>query len=312
MADRRSFLAGLAALGISQAVPARAAYREIGFDSFPFTLGVASGYPQPDGMVLCTRLLGDLGPATVPVRWEIAEDEAMHRVVASGSAEAHPDWAHSVHVEPKGLQPGRWYWYRFSAGGAQSPLGRTRTAPAAGATVARLRLAFASCQHYEQGWFNAYRHIIADEPDLVAFLGDYTYESSWGRDHVRKHGSPAPHSLQEYRARYALYKGDPDLQAGHAACPWIVTWDDHEVVNDYAGEHQGSESAGRSFAARRAAAYRAYYEHMPLPASMRPARGGMRIYTQLDWEISPRSSCWTTASTARSRPAGSPARAALP
>jgi alkaline phosphatase D len=283
MVDRRRFLQALAAAGVSQALPARGAGRRIGFDSYPFTLGVASGYPRPDGMVLWTRLIGSFGQAVIPVRWEVAADEAMRRVVASGIAEAHPDWAHSVHVEPKGLQPGRWYWYRFTAGGAQSPVGRTRTAPAGGEAAARLRFAFASCQQYEQGWFSAYRHIVADEPDLVAFLGDYIYESSWGRDHVRKHGSPAPHSLEEYRARYALYKSDPDLQAGHAACPWIATWDDHEVVNDYAGEHQGSEAAGRSFAARRAAAYRAFYEHMPLPAGMRPGSGGMRIYTQLDW-----------------------------
>jgi alkaline phosphatase D len=100
---------------------------------------------------------------------------------------------------------------------------------------------------------------------------------------VRKHGSTAPHTLDEYRARYALYKADPDLQAGHAACPWISTWDDHEVVNDYAAEYQGSEDAGRSFAARRAVAYRAYYEHLPLPAGMQPGANGMRIYTQLDW-----------------------------
>jgi alkaline phosphatase D len=281
---RRRFLHALGALGVAQSFPAHAQLREKPrFADHPFALGVASGYPQPDGMVLWTRLLGDFGAAAVPVRWEIAADEAMRRVVASGNTEAHPDWAHSLHVEPRGLQPGRWYWYRFTAGGAQSPLGRTRTAPAAGDAAARLRFAFASCQQFEQGWFNAYRHIVADEPDLVAFLGDYIYESSWGRDHVRKHSSPAPHSLEEYRARYALYKGDADLQAAHAACPWIATWDDHEVVNDYAAEHQGSEAAGRSFAARRAAAYRAYYEHMPLPAGMRPSGGGMRIYTQLDW-----------------------------
>jgi alkaline phosphatase D len=234
-------------------------------------------------MVLWTRLLGDFGPAEIPVRWEIAADEAMRTVVASGEEVAQPAWAHSVHVEPKGLEAGRWYWYRFSAGDAQSPIGRTRTAPPAGDAASRLRFAFASCQHYEQGWFNAYRHIVADTPDLVAFLGDYIYESSWGGNHVRKHGSPAPHTLEEYRARYALYKADPDLRAGHAACPWISTWDDHEVVNDYAAEYQGSEAAGRSFAARRTAAYRAYYEHMPLPARMRPGPNGMRIYTQFDW-----------------------------
>jgi alkaline phosphatase D len=283
LVDRRRFLQHLAALGAVPAFPVCAADAKIRFDSYPFALGVASGYPRPDGMVLWTRLLGIPGPVAIPVRWEIAGDEHMRTIIAAGSAEANPQWAHAVHVDVRGLMPGRWYWYRFLAGDAASPVGRTRTAPAAGSAAARLRFAFASCQQYEQGWFSAYRHIVTDAPDLVSFLGDYIYESSWGKDHVRKHGSPTPYSLEEYRARYALYKADPDLQAAHAACPWIAAWDDHEVINDYAGEHQGNEAGSRSFAARRAAAYRAFYEHMPLPASMRPGGGEMRIYTQLDW-----------------------------
>ena len=284
MVDRRRFLESLAALGVAQAVPARAADRKISFESFPFALGVASGYPQPDGMVLWTRLTGEFGPATIPVRWEVATDDSMRGIVASGSAEARPAWANAVHVEPRGLAPDRWYWYRFRAGNASSPVGRTRTAPAAGTLAARLRFAFASCQQYEQGYFGAYRHIVADAPDLVAFLGDYIYESSWGTNHVRKHtGRGQPYTLEEYRARYALYKSDPDLQAGHAACPWIATWDDHEVINDYAGERLDGGRQNWPFLARRAVAYRAYYEHMPLPARMRPRGGAMRIYTQLDW-----------------------------
>jgi alkaline phosphatase D len=279
---RRRFLQAFAALGVLQSVGARAQTRPR-FAEYPFSLGVASGYPRPDGMVLWTRLMGDFGPAAVPVRWEVAADESMRAIVARGSADAHPSWAYSVHVEPRGLEPDRWYWYRFMAGDAVSPVGRTRTAPSAGA-AARLRFAFASCQQYEQGFFNAYRHIAADAPDLVAFLGDYIYESSWGRDHVRKHtGRGQPYTLQEYRARYALYKSDPGLQAGHAACPWIATWDDHEVVNDYAGERGDGGRQNWPFLARRAAAYRAYYEHMPLPERMRPGDGGMRIYTELDW-----------------------------
>ena len=136
---------------------------------------------------------------------------------------------------------------------AQSPVGRTRTAPAADAAGPRLRFAFASCQHYEQGYFAAYRHMAADEPDLVAFLGDYIYESTWGRDHVRNHDAPEPYTLEDYRARYALYKSDPDLQAAHAACPWIVTWDDHEVDNDYADDRpeDGMERAHVPRAPRR-------------------------------------------------------------
>ncbi len=283
MFDRRRFLQSLAALGVSQAQPARAQARP-SFAENPFSLGVASGYPQPDGMVLWTRLAGVHDAAAIPVRWEIAADEAMRTLVATGTTEAQAAWAHSVHVEPRGLKPDRWYWYRFLAGDAVSPVGRTRTAPEAGALSPRLRFAFASCQQYEQGYFNAYRHIAADAPDLVAFLGDYIYESSWGSNHVRKHGTRGqPYTLEEYRARYALYKSDPDLQAGHAACPWIVTWDDHEVVNDYAADRGEGGRQNWPFLARRAAAYRAYYEHMPLPQRMRPGRAEMRIYTELDW-----------------------------
>jgi len=281
--DRRRFLQALAALGISQTLPACAQVANPRFAEDPFKLGVASGYPRPDGMVLWTRLLGTLDPARIPVHWEVAEDDAMRRVVASGDAEAHPDWAHSVHVETRALQADRWYWYRFRAGDAESPVGRTRTAPAADAAASRLRFAFASCQQYEQGWFAAHRHMAGDDLDLVAFLGDYIYESSWGRDHVRKHDAGEPVTLADYRARYALYKGDADLQRSQHACPWIYTWDDHEVDNDYADDVPEDGMPREAFLARRTAAYRAFYEHMPLPSSMRPSSAGMRIYTVQNW-----------------------------
>jgi alkaline phosphatase D len=275
MFDRRRFLKTLA---VAVSTPALGASRN------PFTLGVASGYPTPSGVVLWTRLLG-MGDAQ-PVQWEIADDEPMRSVVARGEAIADPAWAHSLHIEVDGLQPERWYWYRFRARDAESPVGRTRTAPRAASAPGRLRFAFASCQHYEQGWFSAYRHIAADHPDLVVFLGDYIYESSWGANHVRKQ-PPEPWSLDEYRLHYAVYKSDRDLQAAHAACPWIVTWDDHEVHNDYADDLSQDAIPRERFLARRTAAYRAYYEHMPLPARMRPRMepGGphMRIYTELDW-----------------------------
>jgi alkaline phosphatase D len=284
MLDRRRFLEILAALGVSQAVPARAGDPKVRFDAYPFTLGVASGYPQPDGIVLWTRLLGNLGPFAIPVRWEIATDEAMRTIVAAGAAEAQPAWAHSIHVEARGLTPGRWYWYRFLAGDAVSPVGRTRTAPAAGAAAARLRFAFASCQHFEYGYYTAYRHMVADDLDLVVFLGDYIYESSSRRNQVRMHErADEPLTLDEYRARYAHYKSDPDLQSAHRAFPWIVTWDDHEVDNDYAGDRQEDGAPPEEFLLRRAAAYRAYYEHMPLPARMRPNGPDMQIYTTLEW-----------------------------
>ncbi len=280
MFDRRRFLKTLGALGAARAAPLVAQPR---FSADPYALGVASGYPQPGGFVLWTRLMGDLDPIAIPVRWEVAADEAMNSVVASGTAEASPEWAHSVHIEAQGLEPDRWYWYRFAAGDALSPVGRTRTAPVFKATPSRLRFAFGSCQQYEQGFFGAYAHMLRDDPDLIAFLGDYIYESSWGREHVRKHNAGEPYTLDEYRARYALYKGDPDLQAAHAACPWIVTWDDHEVDNDYADDRPEDGMPKEQFLARRAAAYKAYYEHMPLPERMRPQGPNMRIYTQFGW-----------------------------
>jgi alkaline phosphatase D len=282
MSSRREFLEALAALGMVAGMPrrARAAAR---FATDPFGLGVASGYPGAGSAVLWTRLVGELDPVPIPVRWEVAADETMRSIVAAGVQTATPQWAHSVHVEVKGLQPARRYWYRFMAGDAASPVGRLRTAPRRDAPVDGLRFAFASCQQYEQGYYGAYRHVVADDPDLIVFLGDYVYESSWGRNHVRKHDAGEPYTLAEYRRRYARYKSDPDLQAAHAACAWLATWDDHEVDNDYADDRGSDGVTGGRFLARRAAAYRAYYEHMPLPARMRPDGPYMRIYTQFGW-----------------------------
>ncbi len=288
MSARREFLKVLGAAGLAAALPARAQLlAKPRFASDPFTLGVASGYPLPNSIALWTRLApqpdapgGGLGPETIPVRWEIARDEGLKDVVASGTTYASADWAHSVHVEVSGLEPARWYWYRFTAGDAQSPVGRTRTAPGANANPDRLKFTLASCQHYEQGFFAAQRHIAAESPDLVLFVGDYIYESSWGAAHVRKHGTPEPHTLDDYRARYALYKTDADLRAAHAAAPWLVTWDDHEVENDYANDVSENLDARDWFLARRAAAYKAWYEHMPARRSMVPFGPHATIYTR--------------------------------
>lgn len=287
--SRRDFLYRAAALATVAALPAPRLLAQPRFDRSPFNLGVASGYPEPDGIVLWTRLAplphvgGGMPPAAVPVGWEVSADEGFRRIVRRGKETALPRWAHSVHVEVTGLEPARPWFYRFHAGGATSPVGRTRTAPAPGAPVDRLRFAFASCQQYEQGWYCAYRHMAAEDLDLVVHLGDYIYESSWGRNHVRKHDDAEPYSLVEYRNRYALYKMDPDLQAAHAAFPWMVTWDDHEVQNDYANDRSQYGDPREEFLARRAAAYQAYYEHMPLPRRMEPRGPDMRIYTRLDW-----------------------------
>lgn len=289
MLDRREFLSALAALGATAATPG-ASQTKSRFASDPFSLGVASGYPRPDGAVIWTRLApdpsrgdGGLDPTAIPVHWEVARDDRFASIAASGTAQAVAEWAHSVHVELNGLEPERWYWYRFFSGDAASQTGRLRTAPRLDALPSRLRFAFASCQHWEQGYFSAYRPMVADDLDLVVFLGDYIYESSRARDHVRRHSNPEPYTLDAYRMRYAQYKGDADLQAAHRAFPWIVTWDDHEVDNDYANDRAEDGMPPEQFLLRRAAAYKAYYEHLPLPASMRPSGPDMRIYTTVPW-----------------------------
>lgn len=285
---RRAFLKAAAALGAA-AFLRPAAARGAGparFASYPFTLGIASGAPRPDGFVIWTRLApdplvgGGLDPLPIDVRWEVAHDAGFRRIAAKGIATASPERAHSVHVEVRGLQPQRDYHYRFMVGTDESGSGRACTAPRPDAP-ARLKLAFASCQQYEQGFFVAHRHLADEGVDLVAFLGDYIYESTWGSRHVRKHGTAAPHTLAEYRNRYALYKADADLQKSHAAAPWVVTWDDHEVENDYADDR--GETLDPAFLARRAAAYQAYLEHMPLPSSVLQQDGSIRLYGRHEW-----------------------------
>jgi alkaline phosphatase D len=285
---RRAFLARAAALGAAPFLqPVGCAVATPRFSAYPFSLGVASGAPRADGFVLWTRLApmplagGGLDPEPYALRWEVAADEGFRNIVRSGSATADPSRAHSVHVEVDGLEPARPYHYRFMAGDAMSPAARTRTAPSPGRGDERLRLAFASCQQYEQGYYGAHRHLADEGVDLVAFLGDYIYESSWGRDHVRKHPAGEPRTLDEYRNRYALYKSDLDLQASHAAAPWIVVWDDHEVSNDYADDR--GEDLKQDFLARRAAAYRAFFEHHPVRPSVLREGGEVRIYDRHAW-----------------------------
>ena len=253
-----------------------------------FALGVASGSPTAESVVLWTRLSGELEAAEVPVAWELAADEAFKQIVARGSEPARATDAHSIHLQVRGLEPARWYWYRFSALGQQSAAGRTRTAPAPDAAVPKFDFAIASCQRWEHGHWAAWRDVAApasgNSPDLVLFLGDYIYEYASAHTGVRTHHQREARTLDSYRERYALYKSDALLQAAHAACPWIVIWDDHEVENDYAGLQ--SQGLDPQFAARRAAAYRAWWEHMPLPTSLRPsadAGGTALIHGRLDW-----------------------------
>ena len=253
------------------------AWSQVRLDQSPFALGVASGSPRHDSVVLWTRLMGDR-LASVPdvtVQWEVALDEAFARVVQRGQATARSELAHAVHVEVPGLQPDRVYHYRFRLGGQgqdwTSPVGRTRTLPTLDASVARWRLAYASCQRWEHGFFSAWRRMRDDAPDLVLFLGDYIYEYPTASRAVRQTNGQWVITLGDYRERYALYKSDPDLQAMHAACPWILTWDDHEVQNDYSGVNPGDSGPWEAnFLARRAQAYQAWYEHMPVRASVLP------------------------------------------
>lgn len=293
--SRRSFLTGSASFALAALLSQRvlgAAGAAPGFVSYPFTLGVASGDPAADGMVLWTRLAprprepgGGMPAAPVEVDWQVAEDEAMTRVVQRGRVTAVPDWAHSVHVEVEGLKPDRWYWYQFKAGGEVSPVGRTRTMPPAGAAAERLRFAFASCQKYETGYYTAYEHMAREDLDLVVHLGDYIYEKGDAKNGARPHGLPLADNLEAYRARYAVYKSDPHLQAMHAAVPWIVTWDDHEVSNDYAGAiaEDPVRYPREKFLLRRAAGYQAYYEHMPLRRSALPHGPDMLLYRRLEF-----------------------------
>ncbi len=286
---RRLFLAYGAAISSLPMLAGRslgASSRVRSFAEDPFTLGVASGDPDSSGFVIWTRLApkplepgGGLAPEAIEVSWEIADDESMGHVVRKGTALATPQLAHSVHVEAEGLEPDRWYWYRFRAGDAQSPIGRARTMPAASASPDSLRFAFASCQNYEQGLFTAFEHMAKDDLDLVVHLGDYIYEGKGNDGRVRKHQGDEIQTLDDYRIRHAQYRSDRLLQAAHARCPWLVTWDDHEVDNNYANDI--NEKTGVDpidFLMRRANGYQAYYEMMPLRKGSLPQGPNMTLY----------------------------------
>ncbi|HSH94322.1 MAG TPA: alkaline phosphatase D family protein [Roseimicrobium sp.] len=292
--NRRSFLFATATIAAAAAWSDKAhgaVTRKPVFSAYPFQMGVASGDPAPDGVVLWTRLIpkpleegGGMSPEPVEVSWQIAEDESMGKIVKKGTVVASAPWAHTVHIEVEGLKPDRWYWYQFKAGDEVSPKGRTRTMPPANSTPDRLRFAFASCQHYETGLFTAYEHMVKEDLDLVLHLGDYIYEYAGIDKRIRKHVGTECKTLEGYRSRYAQYRSDPALQNMHAAAPWIVTWDDHEFDNNCAGaisEEKGVSEA--DFLIRRAAAYQAYYEHMPLRRSALPKGPDMTLYRRLDF-----------------------------
>ncbi|MFC8951656.1 alkaline phosphatase D family protein [Streptomyces sp. NPDC057101] len=302
---RRRFLTvtgAAAALAFATQLPAAGAAAAAELDGRrltedPFTLGVASGDPLPGSVLLWTRLAprpfepgGGLPAERVSVHWELARDERFTRTVRRGRATAHPEFSHTVHVEVEHLDAGREFFYRFRVGAWTSPVGRTRTAPAPWARPTALKLAAVSCQAYHDGYFTAYRHLADEDVDVVFHLGDYLYEyavnATGGARAYTDRTLPAVFAretitLEDYRLRYGLYKSDPDLRAAHAAHPFVVTWDDHETENNYAGGTPENGVPPEEFLLRRAAAYRAYWEHQPLRAPQRPEGPDMRLYRRL-------------------------------
>ncbi|MGW5862519.1 alkaline phosphatase D family protein [Streptomyces sp. NPDC055239] len=265
----------------------------------PFTLGVASGDPLPGSVLLWTRLApspyepgSGLPAQRVTVQWELAHDARFRRIARRGSVIAHPEFNHSARVEVGNLDAGRTYYFRFKTGKWISETGRTRTAPALGGKVSSLTLAAVSCQAYHDGYFTAYKHLAQDDVDVVFHLGDYLYEyavnSVGGNRNYTDRTLPALYNretqtLEDYRLRYALYKSDPDLRAAHAAHPFVVTWDDHEAENNYAGDLDENGNPPAEFLVRRAAAYRAYWENLPLRSPQRPSGPDLQLYRRVQW-----------------------------
>ncbi|NIK54700.1 alkaline phosphatase D family protein [Kribbella shirazensis] len=304
--SRRRFLgySGAAATGVLLGAGQwdTIAYSTPLLSGYPFTLGVASGDPTPDSVVLWTRLAveplapdgnGGMPPCRMPVLYQVATDENFAHVVKAGTAFAAPELGYSVHPEVYGLQPGRHYWYRFRVGNQLSPVGRTRTAPAPGTMPSLLRFGFASCQSYHGGHYTAYQHLAEEDLDLVLHLGDYIYEESYGfsTDHD---GKPLPEymldevtTLTGYRLQYALYKSDPHLQAAHAASAWINTFDDHEVEDGWvAGASKADTEPDQDpavFRQRKLAAFQAMYENLPLRHTQMPAGPDIRVHRRVDY-----------------------------
>jgi alkaline phosphatase D len=294
---RRNFLIGagvMTGLALASQWPRRVVAQPK-FSAYPFSLGVASGDPLPESVILWTRLApdplngGGMPQRDVPVQWQIATNDSMKHIIKRGTVRAIPELAHSVHVDVRGLEPGRWYWYQFKVGNEVSPVGRTRTAPALDVRLNRLNFAFVTCQKWEDGFYSAYRRLAEEDLDLVFHLGDYIYE--YGIDATGGvRNVPLPEqfrqetqTLEQYRLRYALYKTDPDLQQAHALFPFVVTWDDHEVDNDYTDAISEKNDPVEQFLRRRAAAYQAYYEHQPLRRFSLPQGPNMRLYRRLNF-----------------------------
>ncbi len=311
--SRRDLLAaggaGAVALASGGLFSARAAALPRG--AYPFVAGIASGEPAAQSIVLWTRIaLNALGrqpvKGRVPVMWELASDEALTRIVARGTETAIAAEGHSVHVEVPNLKPGREYFYRFYANGEASAVGRTRTAPRRGQSPQSLRFCLASCSNWEAGYFTAYKRIAEDDPWFVVHVGDYIYEGGPGTSGVRTHSNAEPMDLPGYRERHSQYNSDPDLLELRRLFPIVVTPDDHEVENNYATlisqVDTEPDQDPKVFAKRRAAAYRAYYEFMPLRGASHPQGSGMQLYRELPMGDLRTSSSPTRVSTAPTSP----------
>ncbi|MEE4022339.1 alkaline phosphatase D family protein [Gordonia sp. PKS22-38] len=255
-----------------------------------FGLGVASGDPLPDGVILWTRLAPNplargsgMGPDIIDVDWEVADDESMRRIVRKGRTRATPAAGHSVHVDVRGLAPAREYFYRFTAGGARSSIGRTVTAPVG--TASSMTFAHASCQSWADGFYVAYADMAAHAPDVVFHLGDYIYEKPIHRGGGARETAEMPESaarecldLDDYRDRYALYKLDPHLQDIHRTSPFVCAFDDHEVDNNWAATIPEDGMPVPDFLVRRAHALRAWWENTPVRLTPRAPGADIRAY----------------------------------
>ena len=258
--------------------------------SDPFTLGVASGDPTDQSVILWTRLAidslngGGMPAKDIEVLWEVSSTDAFDDIVSSGLVTAEERFGHAVHIDVPLSTGESIVFYRFRIGDYVSPIGKTRLSSPSGSTTP-IKVAAVSCQNYTDGFYNAYADLVEQSPDLVTFLGDYIYESGVGTldaTTVRLHNSDEIKDLVAYRNRYALYRSDPLLQAAHAECPWVITWDDHEVENNYANLTPQDSADAEGHAARRAAAYQAWWEHMPVRLSP-PTDESLTIYRQFSW-----------------------------
>lgn len=305
---RRSFLAlgavatGAALLPSAAASATAVAGRSLRASGSVFTLGVASGDPLPDSVILWTRLApqpleldGGMGKVTATVEWEIARDEAFTQERQSGSVEATATYGHSVHIDVKGLTPDTWYYYRFKHGSELSTVGRTRTTPELGASMSRLVVGQTSCANWQSGYYQLYSDLAAQQPDYWLALGDYIYEyGNKGYLRASQNGKPTrpipwddePFTVWQYRRQYGLYRGSPELQELHAAAPYSVVWDDHEVDNNFTASKSGGDGQKDrvKFRKRRAAGFQAFWENhairIPQPEPM-PRR--MKIYREITW-----------------------------